>query len=691
MKILVFLIILSTSVAQAGFLDKVFNPICPKRHGQLLQDISENPKFKMYQSLLESEPVKKKGVLRKELERNKLNYEIPILGFDILEGLSFSGLVYGFSLRPSYIDSQFLRRDSWSSSLKYTKSKSIGTAEGVSITATPTEVELLFERQYPNDSWFKALNPKRILCPNAFPEKVKEFEEMDKGQFMALSVNSKIGFSYSKSKISKWLAKHIIRLSAAYGNTGSMRIYVYKKDKHHVRIKAMAVRASSKGIYLTGSFVDDATHFKNDFLNNEIGNELNDDYQKSLKFLKFDLYSVSKQDIVLADYLLDLRNDDVVKAYEDFIENAQISFLKLLKNTAISLIDDLRDQNLEQLKTYRDDLDPFVMPLEDVREKYKGSEFPPIYRKYFGTSLSKTRSFYRIDLNFLIFLNFDTSKYGFRNYFAIKNDSEKFNYYKYTGQYSRDYGEAWFSRTWSFDHREEYNVASEVTANQKSKKLLYIIKKSFVNETDLSVKEQIKLFKNFEEDLPLEVYTHLMSELPDMVFDKKNKENFRMNYQLYLFPEAIHILRYMNANILNDKLKKFIRSNRYMWDMSPVMNDHGREKLDYKTKMQKKFVVDMTNLMNIRSNWITVSKYLEDSKNMPMINNFLLKTVTEFVYKHHLNIRDYIYFKAQFYDSDYRLRKDIEFGKVSKKRQDFINTIIELRAVVANSSSYDLR
>ncbi|MBT4762031.1 MAG: hypothetical protein HOO06_10070 [Bdellovibrionaceae bacterium] len=758
-NILIILLLISATSASALSLESFFEgltdickPNVPDNKFTLAAEKAKNVKY----------AGKSKSWLREELERTKLGYGVSnVLDTPlntISSDLSFSGFSFDMTVRKSYIKNQFLRRDVWSSGLDYnlndTLSKAVHINKNISVSFVP-KIEVVFEKQFkdvqyyykPNESdvtnpdtemislsgWEEALKPKYTKCPNEIPTTADDFKKFDVGDFIAINLKMELKARYNSEHLSGSETEFISNLGTQYKNYGSVRLYLFKAAPHKIRLKAIVIRGNQKEIYLNSSFLHQVTVFGSSF----VGKALNKSARRYLKLLKFSLLDKRNQDFLLADYMLDLREEnlDMRSTFKKFMEQSQDSIMDLMYLSLVNMTKQIRPTNSEQLEKFSKDLKPYVYHLEKayqdninvakaVNNSY-ATEFdnngglarldldPKIERNFYGSSLTHSDYSGNFELNFLIFLNYKSKKYSDESRFSVIDKYNIPSNYSYLSNRSGGHGRAWWGHTYSFENTMTRYTIFELSEDKEDKSLLYTSRNRRVKETDYDVKEQKKLVLNLQRELPIDVYNKLMQKLPDMsdLDNLKPKRSFSLSYGLYLFPRAIRSVSQFSTKELSQLLQDYFDKNhiyQYNYTSSNSESDIVSEQYSI-TNPRAKFINELASVLSK----VKFNKAVGNNDSSPLtfkndqsleeftqllkrggihkhLSGYLVYMADQLIQKYNLNAEDYFYFLATASDRAHPNRDEIIFGNISDAQKRVLEHFQNIKSVSGDSSS-DLR
>jgi len=291
------------------------------------------------------EPANLSERIKEEIAGLEIGFSADLLELDALEGLGL-GIQYKYKVQPSYMESYYSRVDRWVFNTDLRPGDFVKDLDLPISLNFDTGAEILFVRQFPSQrDALKAApyTPKRIPFRARWAKK-----NLVPGDFVSIPTHLNIvvraGASHQEGVLSAEASTH-------YLLSGQFMIHLFRLPEDRIRMKLIALRRRGPGA---------GANLKLDF---EIfGIRIIDRQIRKLFELDLAGFDSSREsgDLFLLDYVLDLKDEEASKAYNQ-VMNSNLKFKdlailnpfqseKALESRLISdltLIEELREQDLE--------------------------------------------------------------------------------------------------------------------------------------------------------------------------------------------------------------------------------------------------------------------------------------------------------------------------------------------------------
>lgn len=305
----------------------------------------------------------------------KISLDTDIFNIDIADGLSIRGN-YEYEVEKSYIQGNYTRRDTFDFKIKHNaKASFFPELQTPYFLNANRDNQVIISRQYEHKTDAMKALPFNVA---KLPIRAKYVDRLNEGDFISIPAQMALTTGFSYSDIAPLVNTG---LSSFFTMAGEFLIQVYKLKEGKVRVKIIAEKKKSYGLNFKSSFGLELFSFE------VLGFDV--DHKYKIDWLKLDT-SRTKGNIILADYVFDLSDKEIRKAYNNLFNN--IFKFKEAKLFAESLNSDLLDNyyvvNLEEVdRIARIDID---------------SETPRVERVFKGFNRYKLKtSGITLDLDFL--------------------------------------------------------------------------------------------------------------------------------------------------------------------------------------------------------------------------------------------------------------------------------------------------
>lgn len=358
----------------------------------------------------------------KEIAKKRIQGGLNIFKWDQIDGLNLS-LRYKLIAEPSYVDGYYTRVDRYNLEANINPGSWFDGWSGPIGFSVNAGSEVLFARQF--KSQMQALNvvknPPYDLRHLPLSAQ-KAIQKLQVGDFVSMTGNLNLvlsaeAFSYASSVID-------INGSAYVLLMGQFNIHFYKLSDNHIRLKVIANRQQGYGAGINSSEFSGFKALGIGSAEKYVGGKI----KRVLNFNPISInWSKRNTDLVMIDYVFDLKNPDAVAAYDHFMSAKmrlkQIELLNPLNN--IKDLQGLVFSDLTQIEkiAWQDREKP-----EDQRR---------IDRLFKGRSFTESQNRgFRFGLRIIDFdsgTNSSTSK----NIIADKNNNEQFYLFDTKNPYTK--------------------------------------------------------------------------------------------------------------------------------------------------------------------------------------------------------------------------------------------------------------
>ncbi|KYG68457.1 hypothetical protein AZI87_04195 [Bdellovibrio bacteriovorus] len=487
--------------------------------------------------------------IQKEVAKQDIGASVNLVNAEILEGISTS-LRYRIESEPSYVDGFYTRIDKYS--LKFDLNPGdfiddLDTPVGMNIEK---DSEIVFARQFKSQKDSLLALP---YTPRNLPFTAKKaLERLEPGDFVAFEGRLAFVVSLShdvlKGEFTAGASTHAFI-------SGEFMVHIFRMADDKVRVKLIAVRGKGVGAN-AGIDLDDDLEI--------LGVHIIDDrIQKWLSITPLDLSSgISKNDVVMLDYVFDLKNSDAARAYDSLmLHKVQLKDVKIAnplvtrKDLTQELLTDLTD--IENIA-----LEDGLLPPEQRRidRVFKGSSegFNKDARVKFGLSLWKFEAGKAYGENKV--LSYD--KQDNEQYFLLDTLSR----YKKTKILFGLFGEETLMTS---------NLLFTADSNWVPQRFVTLTSSAEMKMRDVSKRD-------FEEIQRLVKDTIGEKEFNKVPWHNWNSDNAKKHVngyfkqEVFFNPEALNVIPYMTEKALAARFKQYIeekgrpRSRPFVGGNSPI-------------------------------------------------------------------------------------------------------------------------
>ncbi|WP_419172786.1 hypothetical protein [Halobacteriovorax sp.] len=304
-----------------------------------------------------------------------ISLDTDIFKIDLYDGLSLKGK-YEYEVDKSYIPGQYTRRDRFEFKIDHDSKRTFfPELQSPLFLKGNRKNEVIISRQY-----VKKIDAMKALPFNVakLPIRAKYVDRLNEGDFISIPASMALTTGFSYSDVAPVLKTG---LTGFYTFAGEFLIQVYKLEDQKVRVKIIAEKKKARGLSFKSSFGVELFSFE------ILGFDVDHEYK--IDWIKLDT-SKTKGNIILSDYVFDLKDEEVRKVYNNLFNN--VFKFKEAKLLAESLNTDLLDRY-------------YVVNLEDVDRLAvadKDLEAPRVERVFKGHNrYTSNSSGVTLDLDFL--------------------------------------------------------------------------------------------------------------------------------------------------------------------------------------------------------------------------------------------------------------------------------------------------
>ncbi|MFG1482980.1 hypothetical protein ABMA79_05660 [Halobacteriovorax sp. HFRX-2_2] len=644
-------IILITSMSFAAKQPQTSNVPAPE---EVVQDSSSGvySKFKYFlRDHLSKENINRK--LIDAFNSLKINLDVDIFKINIADGLSLRGK-YEYEVEKSYIQGNYTRRDQFNFRIHHdTKNAFFPELQTPFFLKLDRNNEVVISRQFEKKTDAMKALPFNVA---KIPIRSKYVDELNPGDFISIPASMALttGFSYNNA-----IPLLNTGLSGFYTMAGDFLIQVYKLEDQKVRVKIIAQKKKTSGLSFKSRFAIELVSFE------ILGQEV--DYEYKLDWFKLDA-SRTKGNIILADYVFNLKDDEVRKVYDRLFNN--VFKFKEAKLFAESLNSDLLDKY-------------YVVNLEDVDRIARvdeGQESPRVERVFKGHNRYKSKSSG-------IQLNLDILKLSAKSHYV----NNRFNFERLDGSTVAFYYP-------NYTKTKESKISIEIFDTKEKEILSYFgLTSSHSDHKFLNVGMNFNRIDNEFRRLEQRRYLRILKGiLPSLIRDEviaripkeKRYVNFNSRVTMILKKEAFSYLnkipfeefRYRLAEHLRGK--RVIRSTSHDKDSRLHPFDVPEDEYQRKTKKLAKYFYDI-----IHSDMPYNEKVDKFTSKLRRMNNeqYIMQLLVELLPKD--DIEKYLYLDVYIVDDSETL-VDLRIG--TNNYQEIYNQLEYLNRYIRGTGE-DLR
>lgn len=436
----------------------------------------------------------------------KISLDTDIFKINVYDGLSIKGK-YDYEVDKSYIPGQYTRRDTFQFKIDVDGKKSLfPELQTPLFLKSNRNNEVIISRQFQKKMDAMKAPPFNVA---KLPIRAKYIDRLNIGDFVSIPASMALTTGFSFSDVAPVLNTG---LTGFFTLAGEFLIQIYKLEGQKVRLKIIAEKKKSRGLSFKSRFQIEIFNFE------ILGFDVDHEYK--IDWIKLDT-SETKGNIILSDYVFDLKNEKSRKVYNDLFNN--IFKFKEVKLLAESLNSDLLDKY-------------YVVNLEDadrIAKADEASDNPRIERIFKGHNR------YTSDSSG-IKLNLELLELGNRSHYI----NNRFNFERLDGTTIDFYYPTYTKRTESkitmqiFDTKEEKTLSYYgLSSSHKDHKFLNIGMNFDLRDNELRKSEQRKYKKILKGIIPSK-FKYLISFIPEV----KRYINFNSKLKMILKKEAFTVL-----------------------------------------------------------------------------------------------------------------------------------------------------
>ncbi|WP_291515565.1 hypothetical protein [Bdellovibrio sp. ArHS] len=486
--------------------------------------------------------------IQKEVAKQDIGASVSLVNAEILEGISTS-LRYKIESEPSYVNGFYTRID------KYSLNFGLNPGDFIDDLDTPIGMslekgsEIIFARQFKSQKDSLLALP---YTPRNLPFTAeKALERLEPGDFVAFEGRLAFVVSLShdilKGEFTAGASTHALI-------SGEFMVHVFRMADDKIRVKLIAVRGKGVGANAGIDLADELEVLGVSIIDDRI--------QKWLSITPLNLGAgLNKNDVVMLDYVFDLRNPDAAKAYDSLmLYKVQLKDIKVAnplvtrKDLTQELLADLTD--IENIA-----LEDGLLPPEQRRidRVFKGSSegFNKDARMKFGLSLWKFEAGKAYGENKV--LSYD--KQDKEQYFLLDTLSR----YKKTKIFFGLFGEETLMTS---------NLLFTADSNWVPQRFVTLTSAAEMKMRDVSRRDVAEIQRLVKETIGEEEF----NKIPWHNWDDGAKKhvNGYFKQEVFFNPEALNVLPYMTEKALAVRFKQYIsekgrpRSRPFVGGNSPI-------------------------------------------------------------------------------------------------------------------------
>lgn len=441
------------------------------------------------------------------------SFDLDLVDLDLFPGGSIVG-GYEYEVEPAYTDGLYSRTDSWQIGVKAIPGINLGERIRSRLSlGVKSKTEATFIRFFKDPCEAMLANP---YSPRRIPlnAEIALGKKFDVGDYFLF--RGSLGF-VAGADIFSMLGSSFwgVSLSGSYLMEGFYQVHVVRLDEKHIRLKVIAHRGKTLGASFGLGYENEFNVFGIDRLNSELERFVN---TKPVKLTA----NMGHAKVFMVDYVLDLTDPEVVKAYEDLLPKA-----KDFKNL------DLIGQFNKDIET---DLLLDLTALEDIyRRDYEAGKVERLKRNLRTTSDQDSYGF-GLEVGNKI-LGFELNRGNSSANMSIPQDNNFIDRY--------------MLKSWEGKWESRFLYSWLRTKNNEGLRALFRADKDFKEFEPINIVKFINNKKNrfsynnfkdlklrMKKSLPLEIYNQIPWEKWPQRPGKKFL-NYGLRYELLMAPETI--------------------------------------------------------------------------------------------------------------------------------------------------------
>lgn len=452
-----------------------------------------------------------------QIARLEPKVDLDILDFDFFTG---GGIVagYEYKVEPAYTNGLYSRQDRWQVTTKAVPENLIKLDKGIDVKVSgglKHHSEATFIRFVKDPCEAMRLKP---YAPNRMPLKAEKAlsKKFNVGDYFLF--RGSVGFVAS-AEIVGMLTSSLwgMGISGSYLMEGFYQLHVVRLDDKHVRMKIVAHRGHNVGASVGIGWDGDFDVFGVSVLDNGLERFVN---LKPVK-LKADF---NKSNVFMVDYVLDLSDSEVAKAYEGVLKKVKYfkgaDLIKPFKN-------DKEVSNMLLLD---------ISPLEELYQQDRNNNQVGRLKRNLRTSAKQKTQTFGLELgNKIVGFKWNTEKAT--SLMGVRQDNNFQDRY-----ILKTWEKNWrgnFLSSWS-KSSEETGIRALFQADEEFRSLgpVNIVNYMYRKKNRFSYSTLKKIQMNLKKGLPVEVY----NSIPWILWGQGPKTkytNFGMRYDFVMSPDAI--------------------------------------------------------------------------------------------------------------------------------------------------------
>ncbi|MFN7454798.1 MAG: hypothetical protein ACK5RO_09095 [Pseudobdellovibrionaceae bacterium] len=482
--------------------------------------------------------------------------DLKVLSASLFDGLGLKG-GYAYGVDPSYTNGLYTRFD------RYYTNVNASTSEGIKEAAQGDfslglsarhMFEVEFARQFSDAcgaisaipyAWDQLpLNSERAL------------KNLKEGDVVTMKANLNIVVSGNFLKALNWGALNPMDLDigAHYLVSGKFQIQVLRLTEGKVRLKVIGLRNEDKGVHAGLKFGGVLDIFKVSYVDKRITKLL------SVNPLKLS-FNDGTNDLFMVDYVLDLKDQEVARAYDSTLKNAgQAESLKIMN--PVNSIEKLREQLLMD-----------IVNIENIFvADNQANRIGRVQRTFKGSSLSGYRK-NTVDLGIRLLRMKSERNYSVNKVTSVDRDENRSHYLLNSYLPKSENG---FFFSW-LEVQREAQMNAVFTTNES-------FEKPVPENLVMSVERKDKRFRPAElkeikiqlsRTIPQDVYRQI--DFNQWQFQGRLANNVAVRYQVVLSPEAILAAPALSADEIKARYENYLESI----EVSDLIRRDTRAREDY--------------------------------------------------------------------------------------------------------------
>lgn len=451
-----------------------------------------------------------------QLARLDPKFKLDLLDFDIFSSSSFVA-GYEYRVEPAYTNGLYSREDRWQISTEVLPDKLIEKHDlELKLTAgLKHHVEANFIRFLQDPCKAMLLKP---YLPNNLPLNSKKAlsDKFNIGDYFLFRGSAGVLLS---GEILSFLSSGFwgLGLTGSYFLEGFYQLHIVRIDDKHVRLKIVAHHGRNTNAALGLGWSGEFDVFKVNALDNQLEKFVNVNPIK----VRGDL---SKANVVMVDYVLDLGDEKVAGAFDTIIKK-----LKFFKEFAL----------LSPLKDQQDITNLIVLdlaPLEDLFQTDRQNDQIGRIQRNLSTTSNQHAQGFGIDLGNKV-VGFKWNREKSTSNMGVRRDDNYLD--KYLLKTWENSWQGRFIYSWSKNTEESgVRVLFKEDENLKTLSAINLVNYLYSKKNRFSYNDLVSVQKKLKKSLPIEIYDAIpWGKWPQT--PKTQFTNFGLRYDFIMSPESI--------------------------------------------------------------------------------------------------------------------------------------------------------